>query len=115
MINDTKNMIIAVGKWIHGNQGVFIGFYGCLICAEVYLFPKSADLRLFTGLAIYWALSRIGRLSAIRVMQLNLILFSVLSVSFLFSGAAVQTERIAVWFILFLSFGVIAQWRETMS
>lgn len=115
MIDDIKKTLAAVGKWIHGNQGVFVGFYGCLICAEVYLFPKSADLRLFSGIALYWALSRVGRLSAIRVLQLCLILFSVLSVSFLFSGAGVQTERIAVWFVLFLSFGVIAQWRETMS
>lgn len=115
MIDDIKKILAAVGKWIHGNQGVFVGFYGCLICAEVYLFPKSADLRLFSGIALYWALSRVGRLSAIRVLQLCLILFSVLSVSFLFSGAEIQTERIAVWFILFLALGIITQWREIIS
>lgn len=115
MIADIRERLAAVGKWIHENQGVFVGFFGCLISAEVYLFPKSADVRLFLGLALYWALSRIGRLSASRVLQLCLILFSVLSVSFLFSGAAIQTERIAVWFILFLALGVITQWRETTS
>lgn len=115
MIAHIKKTLAGVGKWVHENQGVFVGFFGSLISAEVYIFPKSADIRLFFGLALYWVLSRIGRLSSIRVLQLCLILFSVLSVSFLFNGAGIQTERIAVWFILFLALGVITQWRETMS
>lgn len=115
MIAHIKKTVAVVGKWVHENQGVFVGFFGCLISAEVYIYPKSADIRLFSGLALYWALSRIGRLSSIRVLQLSLILFSVMSVSFLFSGTGVQTERIAVWFILFLAFGIVTQWRETVS
>lgn len=115
MIADIRKTSAVVGKWIYENQGVFVGFFGCLISAEVYLFPKSADVRLFTGLAVYLFFSRIGRLSAVRALQLCLLLFFVLSVSFLFSGTGVQTERIAVWFILFLALGVITQWREMIS
>ena len=115
MIANIRKTLEVVGKWVHENQGVFVGFFGCLISAEVYLFPKSADIRLFTALAVYWIFSVIGRLSAVRALQLCLLLFSVMSVSFLFSGAGVQTERIAVWFILFLALGVITQWREMIS
>lgn len=115
MIGDIKKTITEVGKWIQGNQGVFVVMFACAISAEVYLFPTSADTRLFFGLVAYWFLSVIGKLPGIRVLQLSLALLFVMTVSYLYSGAGIETERLAVWFILFFAMGVVTQWRETLS
>jgi hypothetical protein len=115
MVKNIQKTIDTVGKWINANQTIFLVFFVIAVVAEVYAFPSSVDGRYFGGLFFYWWLTRIGRLASSRTFQLVLVLLLVMFLSFLANGASGQTERLAVWFVLYFGFGIVQQWREMTS
>ncbi|MEK7577101.1 MAG: hypothetical protein AAB492_00600 [Patescibacteria group bacterium] len=112
MFKKTQNMLVVFGEWIHENQLTFLAFVSILIVAEVFVFPISKDVRLFGGLFLYWFFARTGKLTSVRVFQVCFVLLVVMAISYLVSSASISTERFAVWLVLFMALGLIAQWRE---
>ena len=113
MIRSVQKIIDTIGLWIGANQFVFLAFFVVGIMAEVFVFQVSSDMRLFLGVTIYWYLARLGKLPGVRIFQLALVLLVILSLSYLAGGASTQTERLAVWFVLFFAFGIVRKWRDT--
>lgn len=101
-----------IGKWINANQVIFLAFFAIAVVTEVYTTPYSVDGRLFGALLLYWWFAHIGKLVSTRVFQLVLVLLFIMFLSFLANGASLQTERLAVWYVLFFAFGIIQKWRE---
>lgn len=115
MIRNIRKTTDTAGTWINANQVVFLAFFFIAIVAEVFGFPVSYDVRLFFGVLLYWYFSKIGKLSSVRTFHLDLTILFITFFSFLANGASAQTERLAVWFVLFFAFGIVQQWREMTS
>lgn len=115
MIKKIRKILDNVGKWINDNKFVFLVFFAVAIVTETLGFIVSSDVQLFLGVLLYWYFGRIGWLKSTQTFQLILILLLVMFLSFLVNGASVQTERLAVWFVVFFGFGIVQQWREISS
>lgn len=115
MIKKIRKTIDSVGRWITVNQVVFLAFFAIAIVAEVVSIPLSSDVRIFLGILLYWYIIRIGKLTSVRTFQLVLMLLLITFLSFLANGASPQTERLAVWYVVFFAFGIVQQWREMTS
>jgi hypothetical protein len=82
-----------------------------LMC-DVFILKIPSDFRLFGILGAYILIIGASKMKSKISFLLCLCLLGAMYVSFLVSGASDITEKIAVWFVLFLTTGVIQQWNE---
>ncbi len=104
------------------NNGLLISlFVIILMVLDVFLFPISADVRIFTILGIYIVLSLRFRLSSSTTFSIALVLLIIAYTQFLFTDQKIfdnpspvppLCERTAVWVYLYIVIGVIQKWRE---
>lgn len=72
----------------------------------------SSDFVIFSALLLYGFFIKIFRIKSTFTFSLCLVLLIVMAIKYFFSGPSIQTEKVAVWLILFLGIGGIQQWRE---
>lgn len=104
------------------NSGLLISlFVIILMVLDVFLFPISADIRIFTILGVYIVLALRYRVSSNTTFSIALVLLIIAYTQFLFTDQKIfdnpgpvppLCERTAVWVYLFLVIGVIQKWRE---
>lgn len=82
------------------------------INSDVFLFKGASDFRLFGVLGLYVISIRLFKLKSKITFLLCLFLLIAMYISFLVSGSSDTTEKIAVWFVLFLATGITQQWNE---
>lgn len=82
------------------------------IFLDVFFFKINSDIRLFGILGLYLISILLFKLTSKITFLICLFILFAMYVGFLFSGASVITEKIAVWFVLFLTVGIIQQWNE---
>lgn len=72
----------------------------------------SSDVIIFGSLLIYVIFIKIFRIKSTFTFLFCLALLIVMAINYFFTGPSIQTEKAAVWLILFFGIGVIQQWRE---
>lgn len=82
------------------------------IFLDVFFFKINSDIRLFGILAFYVISILLFKLTSKITFLICLFILLAMYVGFLFSGASIITEKIAVWFVLFIAVGIIQQWNE---
>lgn len=97
----------------------FYFFILSLVLGDIFLFPVSSDIRIFSMLAVYAFFIKIFKLKSNVTFVLTLILLVLAYVQFIFSNPIVfitpgmpVAEKTAVWVFLFLVVGIIQKWRE---
>lgn len=92
-----------------------------LMLLDVFLFPISADIRIFTILGLYILLILRYKLESNTTFAIALLLLVISYIQFLFTDQKIfdnpgpvppLTERTAVWVYLCMVIGVIQKWRE---
>lgn len=82
------------------------------ILADILLIPGSSDVRIFSILILYWLAIKIRNLKSQFTFSVGLGLLILTFIEYLVSGPSAETEKAAVWFVLFLLIGIIAKWKE---
>jgi hypothetical protein len=82
------------------------------ILVDIFFIPGSSDVRIFSILILYWLASKVHNLNSQSTLYLVLGLLALTFIQYLASGPSEETEKAAVWFVLFLLIGIIAKWRE---
>lgn len=82
------------------------------ILLDIFFFTINSDIRLFGILGLYIISILLFKLTSKITFLICLFILFAMYVGFLFSGASIITEKIAVWFVLFLTVGIIQQWNE---
>lgn len=82
------------------------------ILADIFFIPGSSDLRIFSILILYWLTTKIHNLKSQFTFYVDLGLLILTYIEYILSGPSAETEKAAVWFVLFLLIGIIAKWKE---
>ncbi len=82
------------------------------IVADIFWLPGSSDLRIFSILMLYWLAIRVHNLKSQFTLYVALGLLILTFIEYLLSGPSAETEKAAVWFVLFLLIGIITKWKE---
>ena len=82
------------------------------IVADVFFFTESSDIRLFGILGFYILSILLFKFKSRITFLICFCFLLAMYVGFLFSGASIVTEKFAVWFVLFLTTGIVQQWNE---
>jgi len=107
--NKYLNSIIVL---IKKNKAVVLTSIFLSIIADIFFTSASSDLRIFAVLAISIFSMYIYGLRSKIIFKLCFLLLVIMLIQFIFSGTSAQTEKSAVWFVLFLGLGIIFQWKE---
>lgn len=86
--------------------------FAAFIVVESLSERLSSDFVIFSALLCYGFFIKIFRIKSTVTFLLCLGLLALMSIEYLFTGASISTEKVAVWLILFFGIGVIQQWRE---
>ena len=86
---------------------IFLG-----ILADILLISGSSDARIFGILFFYIVSIHIYKLKSRLTFIVSLMLLGIMFVEFILSGPSANTEKAAVWLVLFMAVGIIQQWRE---
>lgn len=103
-------------------RGILISFLFLLcILLDVFMFPESADIRIFSILGMYLLVVYRLKIRANTTLFIALLLLIIAYVQFLYTDQKIfdspgpvppLCERTAVWLYLFMVMGVIQKWRE---
>lgn len=87
--------------------GVIAGIF-----VDIFFIPGSSDARIFSILILYWLAARVYKLKSQFNFYLAFGLLTLTYIEYILSGPSAETEKAAVWFVLFLLIGIIAKWKE---
>lgn len=90
---------------------IFVVFISGFL-ADIFAVEFESDLRKALVLLIYWLYLRFSASKSQLTFMITLIILIGIAGSFLINGPSALTERMAVWLVLLLAFGIIQQWRE---
>lgn len=105
----------SIFAYIKKNVVIVLSFLFLIILADTLYTPTSSDIKMFGILILYGVVSKFYGLTSRLTLGVCLSLFGIMFFQFLVSGPAVQTEKTAVWLILFWAFSMVQQWRELKS
>lgn len=115
MKEKSKTLLVGLKSIIsilQKNKSIVLTVICLSVVADVLYIPDSSDLRIFTTLAIYIGSIRLYRLKSKATFLFCLLLLGLMYVLFIATQASVQTEKAAVWLVLFWLIGIIQQWKE---
>lgn len=104
--------------WVAGisilekNKPIVLTLMALAVLADILYLPGSSDVKIFGLLVAYGVAVRFYEIESKVTFLWCLVLLGVMFVEFLFTGPSVVTEKAAVWLVLFLTFGILQQWRE---
>lgn len=107
-----KKYFKKITSFIKINNKIFLTILIIAMLVDIFLFKQSSDFIIFGFLFFYSVLVKIVRIKSRSTFLFCLVLLGVMCVDFIVTGTSASTEKVAVWFILFLGFGIIHQWRE---
>jgi len=107
-----KEYFKKITGFIKENKKTFLTVIVIAIFADVLFFKESSDSVIFGYLFLYAILVITAQIKSRFTFLLSLCLLGIMFVDFIISGTSIATEKAAVWFILFLGFGIIHQWKE---
>ncbi len=73
---------------------------------------SSSDIIFFGLLGVYIGSVLFYRLRSKLTFIFCLVLLIIMFIEYLFTGTALKTEKTAVWFFLFMTTGIVQQWKE---
>lgn len=82
------------------------------LIGDIFFSTNKSDLLFFGVIALFILSGFFYKISSKYTFSLCLILLSIMYVAFLFSGASEFVEKISVWIVLFMTVGIIQQWKE---
>ncbi len=94
------------------NERTALILLGTFIFADILFIKTSSDVVIFSILLIYMIFIKILKLSSKLTFLFCIGFLTVMSIDYFFNGASVSTEKAAVWLILFLTVGVVQEWKE---
>lgn len=108
-----KNKIVKnLSTFLCENKRTILSIFALLIIVESLIKKSTLDVILFGGLCLYGIFIKIFQIKSNVTFLLCIVFLIMMSLDYLLTSASISTEKIAVWFILFLAIGVIQQWRE---
>ncbi|MBI4064989.1 hypothetical protein HY409_01280 [Candidatus Gottesmanbacteria bacterium] len=97
---------------IKRNQILALALLIGTVFVDSLFITTSSDIVIFGVLLLYIIIANIVQMNSRVTFYLCLGLVCGVGISFLFSQASVPTEKLTVWFVLFMVTGIIQQWRE---
>lgn len=97
---------------IKHHQIVILTLLTGTIFVDSLFIKTSSDIVIFGVLFLYIIFANIVQIKSKITFYLCLGLLCGMGVSFLFTQASVPTEKMTIWFFLFMITGIIQQWRE---
>lgn len=82
------------------------------IFADSLFIKNSSDFLIFSILLLYLISIKMFKIKSVSTFLLCIVLSVVMTISYFLTEASIETEKTAVWFVLFLIVGVIQQWKE---
>lgn len=112
MKKSLKEKFIIALHWTKQNSVILLPIFILILLADVFIFDGTSDRRIVIVLLTYWLYIRFNNLKSKITFLIALTLLIGMFTSFVIEGPSIQTERLAVWVVLFLGFGIIQQWGE---
>lgn len=107
-----KRYLKEIAVFVRKNKIIFLTILIFGIVDDILFLRESSDFIIFSILFFYGILVKIAQVKSKSTFLLCLVLLGIMFIDFIITGTSVSTEKAAVWFILFLGFGIIHQWRE---
>lgn len=101
-----------IAPFLKDNKKTILTLLVVAIFADILFLNKSSDLIIFNILALYLFFIKIFQLKSKSTFLFCLAFLIMMFFNYLFTGTSISTEKAAVWLVLFLTVGVIQQWRE---
>lgn len=95
-----------------GKHTAILSIILLVIVVDIFYFMQSSDLIIFGVLGMYLITVWIFKLSSRVTFSFALCLLIITYSLFLLSDKAANTEKAAVWMVLFLAIGVVSKIRE---
>lgn len=121
MITDLKLILVNIlelkenkklNAIIKHNQIVILTILIGLVFVDSIFIKPSSDIVIFGLLFIYLIYAKTIQSKSKMTFYLCLGLLCGIGISFLLSKGSVPTEKLTVWFVLFMVIGIIQQWHE---
>ncbi len=107
-----KRFLKKITDFIKENNKILLIILIFALLIDIFSLKRNMDFIIFGLLLFYGILVKISHVKSKFTFLLCLALLGVMFVDFIITGTSVSTEKAAVWFILFLGFGIIHQWKE---
>lgn len=107
-----RKTIKKIPPLLKRNKTTVLTLFGASILIDIFLLNKSSDLITFTILSFYVFFIKLFKIKSKQTFLLCIGLLIVMFINFLFTGPSIPAEKAAVWLVLFLTVGVIQQWKE---
>jgi len=87
-------------------------FLFLLVLVDILILNSASDIKFFGVLTALIVLYLLTRFKSVLIFSFCIVLLFLLSAFYLIEGPMVRSEKIAVWFVLLLGFGLFQKWRE---
>jgi len=94
------------------NKLIIIALFLLVLAGDIFLIQINSDLNFFGLSALLIILSYFYKLPSRYTFILCLALLIIMYILFLTQGTSKQTEKVAVWIVLFMAVGIAQQWFE---
>lgn len=108
----THRVVKKISPFLKNNKKTVLTLLLVFILGDVFFVDTSSDFVILGILLLYAIFIKIFRISSKLTFLLCFGLLATMSVNYLLTQASISTEKLAVWFILFLIIGTIQQWLE---
>lgn len=98
--------------FIQQNKILFLTLIYGSVLLDVLMISARSDVVIFSLLGVYIFLIKTYKLKSTQTFTYCLVLLLVMYGNLLVTGPEIQTEKSAVWLVLFMLVGIIQQWRE---
>ena len=105
---NSKEIIAYLGQ----NKKTILNLVIAFIFVDIFFIKISSDLMIFSIIFLYGIFIKIFQIDSRRTFLLCLFLLVAMFINYLQGGSSNQTEKAAVWLVLFLVIGIIQQWKE---
>lgn len=94
------------------NISVIIPVLFIAVILNILIDVAATDKMYFSVLILYILVNFFGRVKSSVTFVFLLVLLLIMSIRYLIAGPDLIAEKAAVWFVLFMAFGLYQKWRE---
>lgn len=94
---------------------IFLTIVPLIVIGDIVVIPNSSDIIIFSTLFFYIVCISLFRLKSRMTFFLALGILIIMYIEYLISGPSTNAEKAAVWLFVFLTVGILQQWREVKS
>jgi len=103
---------MKIFNWMKQHSVILLLTFIVVLLADIFIFIDTSDKRIVFILLMYWLYIHFNNFKSKITFFIALILLMGMFASLVMKGPNAKTEKLAVWVVLLLAFGIVQQWRE---